>query len=68
MDGAHADGVNLGAWPDGRGVDMRSTFWAKRLRPLVSALGGLDVDFRFARKQLETIFAGVHDDAERGTR
>ena len=41
------------AWPDGRSINMRSTFRAKRLRPLVSALGGLDVYFRFAREQPE---------------
>jgi hypothetical protein len=51
-----------------RRVYVRSTFRAERLWPLIPAFAGLDVDFRFARKQLETIFAGVHDDAERGTR
>ena len=44
--GAHADGVNRGACSDGHRVDMRSTFRAKRLWPLVSAFGGLDIDFR----------------------
>ena len=64
--GAHTDGVNLGACSDGRRVDMRSIFRAKRLWPLVSAFGGLDVDFRFAREQPESVFPreGVH--AERG--
>ena len=64
--GAHADGVNRGACSDGHRVDMRSTFRAKRLWPLVSAFGGLDVNFRFAREQPESVFPreGVH--AERG--
>ena len=40
--------------------------YAKRLRPLVSGFGGLDVNFRFAREQPESVFPreGVH--AERG--
>src|SRR5215831_1308052 len=60
--GAHADGVNLGACSDRRCVDMRSTFRAKRLWPFVAAFGGLDVDFRLARKQPESVFPreGVH--------
>jgi len=66
MNGAQTDGVNLGACSDGCRVDMRSTFRAKRLWPLVSAFGGLDVNFRFAREQPESVFPreGVH--AERG--
>ena len=60
------NGVNLGASSDGHRVNMRCTFRAKCLWPLVSALGGLDVDFRFAREQPESVFPreGVH--AERG--
>ena len=66
--GAHTDGVDLGTCSDGRRVNMRSTFRAKRLRPLVSALGGLDVDFRFARKQPESVFPceGVHAERRAG--
>jgi hypothetical protein len=47
---------------------MRSTFRAKRLWPLVSALGGLDVDFRFARKQSESVVPrkGVHAECRAG--
>src|SRR5215468_8730845 len=68
--GAHADGVNLGACSDRRRVDMRSTFRAKRLWPLVAAFGGLDVDFRFAREQPESVFSreGVHAECRAGER
>lgn len=64
--GPQADGINLRARSGGARVDMRSTLGAKRLRPLVSALGSLDVDFRVAGKQPESVFArkGMH--AERG--
>jgi hypothetical protein len=49
---------------------MRSTFRAKRLWPLVAAFGGLDVDFRFAREQPESIFPreGVHAECRAGER
>jgi hypothetical protein len=55
-------GVDLGACSGRRGVDWRPTFRAKRLRSLVSAFAGLDVDFRFAREQPESALPseGVH--------
>jgi hypothetical protein len=49
---------------------MRSTFRAKRLWPLVAAFGSLDVDFRFAREQPESVFPreGVHAECRAGER
>ena len=67
-DGAHADGVNLRAC-SGRGrVDVRATFRAKRLWPLVAAFSGLDIDFWLAREQPESIFPrkGVHAECRPG--
>jgi hypothetical protein len=65
---ACSNGVSLGSCPDCRRINWRSTFRAERLWPFIPAFAGLDVDFQFARKQLESIFAGVRDHAERGAR
>src|SRR6185437_7180673 len=62
-----ADRVDLGIGFSAGGIDRRAALWTKRLRPLVSALSGLDVDLQLTLQELEAALFRRHHSAERRT-
>src|SRR4029453_2209588 len=67
VEGADTDRMDLRVRVSAGRVDGRTAIGAKRLRPLVSTLSGLDIDLEFTLQEPEAAFFRRHYGAERRT-